>query len=152
MGCVVTKAFGILLGFIANLVLHDFSENLSWRLQLAAPLLPTVVLLPLIYFCPESPSWSIKSGRYDDAYHALQQLRNTDLQAAIELYSTHLSRLTAIKTSESSKTKASKSTFLSLFTIPRNRHAVYASYTVMLSQQLWYEPSPISFPDPSPPH
>ena len=129
-------AFGIFLGFLANLALvlyYDLHPRLIWRLQLAAPLVPTVPLLLTIYACPESPAWEIKRHRYDLAFGSLLSLRNTSLQAATELYFTYLSR-------RKNKLSQNQSTFLtklkSLLTAPRNRHALYASYTVMLSQQL----------------
>lgn len=126
-------ALGIFIGFAANVAFYNLSADLTWRSQLAAPLLPTVPLLILIYLCPESPAWYIKHHCYDLAFKSLARLRNIRLQAASELYSIFLS------SRSSSKPGHEKSYFrklLSLFTIPRNRHALYASYTVMLTQQL----------------
>ena len=130
-------AFGIFLGFLANVIFvmqYTGREELIWRLQLAAPLIPAIPLLILVYNCPESPAWHIKRHSYSSAFASLLRLRNTPLQAAIELYSTNLSRrrnkiATALQPRFLSKLK-------SLFQIPRNRHALYASYTVMLGQQL----------------
>ena len=73
-------AFGIFLGFCANLALHGAGKN-AWRLELGSAFIPVVPLLFGIWFCPESPRWYIKKGRYHEAYDSLVKLRNTPLQA-----------------------------------------------------------------------
>ena len=138
-------AFGILVGFLANAALYyggegqDYRLKVLWRLQLSAPFIPASALFLLVFRCPESPSWYIKGSRYDRAFSSLCQLRNTELQAACELYSTYIARrsnaLPAYQSWFSSLLSIVKN-FISLFTVPRNRFALYASYTVMLSQQL----------------
>lgn len=141
-------AFGIFLGFTANVLLYNHGSK-TWRFQLAAPFIPIVPLLFTVYTCPESPAWHIKSNRYNDAYTSLHRLRNTELQAARELYATYLqqqSRLTntpKARTSNpdtpnmKSRPKSSYPTrLLQLLTTPRIRTATLASFTVMLSQQL----------------
>jgi hypothetical protein len=149
-------AFGIFLGFVANVAFYDYGPAIVWRLQLGAPIIPTMPLLMLVYLCPEAPAWHIKRGRYDLAFSSLVQLRNTKLQAAYELYSDYRIRRKNAKFSSSGERYQilhrhstltdsaigfiEPSTFLTklkaLFTVARNRHAVYASYTVMISQQL----------------
>jgi hypothetical protein len=108
-------------------------EELIWRFQLAAPLIPTVPLLLLVYNCTESSAWYIKRHNYSQAFASLIRLRNTSLQAAVELYSTYLTR-------RRNKAALIQQPFFaklkSLLQMPRNRHALYASYTVMLGQQL----------------
>lgn len=44
-------AFGIFLGFCANLALKDVG-SIAWRLQLGSAFLPAVPLVIGIYFCP----------------------------------------------------------------------------------------------------
>lgn len=73
-------AFGIFLGFCANLALQDVGD-IAWRLQLGSAFIPAIPLLLGVYFCPESPRWYIKKGRYRDAYASLVKLRNSPLQA-----------------------------------------------------------------------
>ena len=126
-------AFGIFLGFMANVAVYDYGPN-TWRLQLAAPFIPAMLLLIMVYKCPESPAWYIKTSRYDLAYLSLSRLRNAEVQAAKELYASYLQQQRMSKFANSSSSYLSKLT--DLFTIPRIRHATLASETVMLSQQL----------------
>ena len=128
-------AFGIFLGFSANLALQGVG-NIAWRLELGSAFLPAVPLLIGVYFCPESPRWYLKKGRYHDAYASLVKLRNTPLQAgwlhttsfristcshslqlAISTTSTLNSRLRLISSgSEATTSSASWSSSLSLAT------------------------------------
>ena len=126
-------ALGIFIGFVANVAVYDFGPN-TWRLQLAGPFLSTVPLLALIYVCPESPAWHLKHGsRYDLAYQSLVRLRNTELQAAREVYMSYLQRSAKPSTDGSYIQQ-----IVELFTIPRIRRATLAGYVVMIAQQ--YEP------------
>ena len=47
-------ALGICLGFSANLILAQTGVH-AWRWQTASSVLPTIILLTLIYVVPESP-------------------------------------------------------------------------------------------------
>lgn len=88
-----------------------------------------------MYACPESPSWHIKHGsRYDSAFRSLARLRNTELQAAKELYQTYLQRHNSRIDYEADTSYFA--TLAQLFTVPRIRRATLAAYTVMISQQL----------------
>ncbi|KAF8915551.1 hypothetical protein CPB85DRAFT_1374998 [Mucidula mucida] len=118
-------AFGIFLGFCANLALYKVGD-IAWRLQLGSAFLPAVPLVIGIYFCPESPRWYMKKGRYQQAFKSFLRLRNTPLQAARDLYYVHR--------------QLQEDTYLSraveLFTIPRVRRATLASFVVMIAQQM----------------
>ncbi|ETI24961.1 hypothetical protein G647_04331 [Cladophialophora carrionii CBS 160.54] len=128
-------AFGIFLGFVANAAVYHYGDN-AWRLQLAGPFIPTIPLLSMLYFCPESPAWYLKNGtRYDLAFRSLVRLRNTELQAAKELYSTYRQHIVKSKFADPEEPSFSRKIF-NLFTVPRIRRATTASYVVMLSQQL----------------
>lgn len=90
----------------------------------------------MLYMCPESPAWYIKNGdRYDLAFRSLRTLRNTELQAAKEIYSTYIQRRTKSKVADAKEASYSHRIF-ELFSVPRIRRATTASYVVMLSQQL----------------
>ncbi|MCJ1477790.1 hypothetical protein MMC13_006463 [Lambiella insularis] len=125
-------AFGIFLGFCGNLAVYD-TGAISWRLQLGSAFIPAVPLVVGVYFCPESPRWYIKKGRYADAFKSLCRLRNTPLQAARDLYFIHAQLL---EESEIIGESNYLTRFVELFTIPRVRRATLASFTVMLAQQM----------------
>ncbi|KAI9736988.1 MAG: hypothetical protein M1834_000577 [Cirrosporium novae-zelandiae] len=125
-------AFGIFLGFCANLAVKD-TGTIAWRLQLGSAFIPAVPLFVGIYFCPESPRWHIKKGRFVEAYKSLVRLRNTKFQAARDLYYIHA------QIKEESKFIGESNyliRFVELFTIPRVRRATLASFIVMIAQQM----------------
>ncbi|KAJ9099195.1 hypothetical protein QFC21_004075 [Naganishia friedmannii] len=78
-------AFGIFLGFCANVIVID-TGSIAWRLQLGSAFIPAVPLAIGIYFCPESPRWLMKKGRYPQAMRSLLRLRHSRLQAARDIY------------------------------------------------------------------
>ena len=89
-----------------------------------------------VYFCPESPRWYIKKKQYAKAYASLKRLRNTELQAARDLYYIHAQievESLFVKTNYLIR-------FIELFTIPRVRRATLASWTVMIAQQMARQP------------
>jgi hypothetical protein len=105
----------------------------TWRLQLGSAFIPAVPLVLGIFFCPESPRWYIKKGRYHDAFESLCRLRNSRLQAARDLYYIHAQL--AVEREVVTKSNYLMR-FVELFTIPRVRRATIASGTVMLAQQM----------------
>ncbi|EJD03081.1 uncharacterized protein FOMMEDRAFT_84814 [Fomitiporia mediterranea MF3/22] len=125
-------AFGIFLGFAANLVVLN-AGRIAWRLQIGSAFIPAIPLLCGIYFCPESPRWYMKKGRYRDAYNSLLKLRNHPLQAARDLYYVHAQLQVE---SEFIGQSNYLTRFIELFTIPRVRRATLASFVVMLAQQM----------------
>lgn len=125
-------AFGIFLGYCANLAVFNIRE-IAWRLQLGSAFIPALPLLILIYFCPESPRWCMKKNRYPQAFRSLLRLRNDPLQAARDLYYIH-SQLEIEKHIIGKSNYVTR--FFQLFTIPRVRRATLASFTVMIAQQM----------------
>lgn len=125
-------AFGIFLGFCANLAVYDVVP-IGWRLQLGSAMIPAIPLLIGVYFCPESPRWYIKKGRHADAYRSLLRLRNTPLQAARDLYNIHVQLIAEADIIGRSNYVTR---FIELWTIPRVRRACAASSIVMLAQQM----------------
>lgn len=125
-------AFGIFLGFCANLAVKD-TGRIAWRLQIGSAFLPAVPLAIGIFFLPESPRWYIKKQRYQQAFRSLLKLRNHPLQAARDLY--YINAQVEIE-----KHIVGDSSYISrfgqLFTIPRVRRATLASFTVMIAQQM----------------
>ncbi|KAJ7213653.1 hypothetical protein B0H12DRAFT_1155841 [Mycena haematopus] len=127
-------AFGIFLGFCANLALYQVGR-VAWRLQLGSAFLPAIPLLLGIYLCPESPRWLMKKGRYHDAYASFKRLRNTELQAARDLYYVHRQLMEEFAVLRGANYFAR---FFELFTIPRIRRATLAAFVVMIAQQAFY--------------
>lgn len=60
-----------------------------WRWQTASSVLPTIILLTLIFACPESPRFLMKHQRYKEAYKTLLLLRGERILAAKELLYIH---------------------------------------------------------------
>ena len=81
-------AFGVFLGFSANLVATVAGKS-AWRWQLASAALPGLVLLGQIYQSPESPRFLMKRGKYPAAYQSLLALRGEPILTAKELLYIH---------------------------------------------------------------
>jgi len=75
----------------------------------------------------------MKNNRYQDAFKSFCRLRNSDLQAARDLYYVHKQLVEELAMAQGS---SYLSRFLELFTIPRIRRATVASWTVMIAQQM----------------
>ncbi|KAH6667895.1 hypothetical protein B0J14DRAFT_619902 [Halenospora varia] len=141
----VYDAFGSLLGFSANLAFHNIG-TLAWRLQLAAPCLPAIPLLCLIYTCPESPRFLIKKGKFRQAYKSLLYLNETPLQAARDLYLIHVQNLAEISSynlntpeqdlKEFWRAPGFWRKFYQLFTVQRMTTSLLAAVVLMVAQQL----------------
>jgi hypothetical protein len=116
----------------ANAVVKDVG-TIAWRLQLGSAFIPAVPLAVLIFFCPESPRWLMKKGKYQKAFKSFQRLRHTELIAARDLYYAHV-QLAHENSIIQGKTYLSR--FTELFTIPRVRRGTLAASVVMLAQQM----------------
>jgi hypothetical protein len=75
----------------------------------------------------------MKKGRYSEAFKSFKRLRNSELQAARDLYYVH-------RQLQEEFAVLKGSTYFSrlgeLFTIPRVRRATLASFVVMIAQQM----------------
>ncbi|KZP12774.1 sugar transporter, partial [Athelia psychrophila] len=132
MGWQLWTAFGLFLGYAANVIVENVGKN-AWRLQLASAFIPAVPLAIGIFWCPESPRWLMKKNRYPEAYKSLKRLRFTELQASRDLYYIHIQLVEEQKIVRGANYVQR---FTELFTIPRVRRATLASFTVMLAQQM----------------
>ncbi|KAG8765475.1 hypothetical protein FRC15_006960 [Serendipita sp. 397] len=131
----VWTAFGIAMGFVADLALYYVPDRsgivgLNWRLMLGSAGIPAIIVCTNVFFCPESPRWLLGKGRVADAYHSLARLRNTPLQAARDTYYIQ-KQLEA----EDQLVSRGKLRIMELFTVPRNRRAALAAGIVMFMQQ-----------------
>nr|OQO06416.1 hypothetical protein B0A51_16154 [Rachicladosporium sp. CCFEE 5018] len=124
-------AFGILVGFSSNLIFMNIGP-LAWRYQLGAAFAPAVPLMALIWFCPESPRWLIKKGRYQKAFTNFCRIRNSELIAARELFYAH-SQIAAEGELFGGRTLWARA--MEIFTVPRIRRATLASSTIVIGQQ-----------------
>ncbi|KAG9944492.1 MFS transporter, partial [Aureobasidium melanogenum] len=127
-------AFGIMLGFSANLAVAG-AGDITWRLQLGSACIPAIPLLIGIYMVPESARWLIKKGRHQDAYKSLVRVRNSPLQAARDLYYIHV-QLEAEKAYLLERQSNFFKRAVELFTVPRLRRATQASGIIMIAQQM----------------
>ena len=84
----LAKALVAFFGFTANLVVSQVGPT-AWRWQTASSVLPTIVLLSLIFVCPESPRFLMKHQRYAAAYKTLLGLRGEPVLAAKEMLYVH---------------------------------------------------------------
>ncbi|KAH7131316.1 hypothetical protein EDB81DRAFT_696698 [Dactylonectria macrodidyma] len=125
-------AFGIFFGFCSNLVWYRIGD-LAWRFQLGAAFAPAIPVLIFVWFCPESPRWLIKKGRYQQSFESFCRIRNTEMQAARDLYYAHRQ---IIEEKDAFGGKTLMSRMWELFTVPRLRRATVASSWIVISQQL----------------
>ena len=129
---------GIFMGTCANLAVGK-TGSISWRLQFGSAFIPAVPIVLGIWFCPESPRWYMRKGRYLDAYKSLLRLRNTPMQACRDLYYMHclLEQEKVLVEEAGFKVNSNFFTrFVELFTVPRVRRATWAAGIVMIAQQM----------------
>jgi len=123
---------GIFLGFCANVIVKD-TGRIAWRLQLGSAFIPSFILGIGIYFCPESPRWLMKHGKYAQGFKSMQILRAHPIIAARDYYYSYVIYVEELRL-------AGGSTYFSrmwdCFKVPRIRRANYGASTVMLAQQM----------------
>ena len=114
-------------------------------------MIPALMLLPILFICPESPRFLIRNREYQKALRSLCALRRTELQACRDLVQTHKQLQLSLKTNygclvedeygeEAYQLEMKKMHFpqrvRQLFTIPRNRKACLSAFVAMMAQQL----------------
>ncbi|KAL4919762.1 hypothetical protein BDW62DRAFT_216674 [Aspergillus aurantiobrunneus] len=140
-------AFGIFIGFACA-----FIVDMDWRVLLGTPAIPSIVMLFLVFLCPESPRFLIRKNRYMDAFVSLRHLRGSDIQACRDLYYIHsqlqfesqrrlgLEHDEWLRREVYQEVEIERSNFFKrvwgLFSNKRNRRACVAAFIVMASQQL----------------
>lgn len=127
-------AFGIMFGYVSSLVFYHVKDTsnitgLNWRLMLGSAGFPAIFVMLQVYMLPESPRWLIKKGRYPDAFKSLCRVRNSELQAARDLYYIH------VLVVEEEAVVRGRNLVWELFSVPRVRRATLASGIVMYMQQ-----------------
>ncbi|KAL4875852.1 hypothetical protein BJY04DRAFT_150573 [Aspergillus karnatakaensis] len=123
---------GIFLGLLANVIVMN-TGDIAWRLQLGSAFIPSFILGVGIFFCPESPRWLMKHGKFAQAFQSMSKLRAHPIIAARDYY------YSFVIYQEEQKEAAGAGYFRRMadcFTIPRIRRANYGASTVMLAQQM----------------
>lgn len=123
---------GIFLGFLANIIVKDVGK-IAWRLQFGSAFIPSFLLMAGIWFCPESPRWLMKHGKFSKGFQSMRRLRAHDIIAARDYYYSY------INYEEEKKVAQGAGYFARLkdcFAIPRIRRANYGASTVMIAQQM----------------
>ncbi|KAM0511454.1 hypothetical protein ACHAPE_009893 [Trichoderma viride] len=124
-------SFGMFVGYCCNLIFYRVGK-LAWRFQLASAFAPAIPVVIFVWFCPESPRWLMKKGRYTESFQSFCRLRNTEMQSARDLYYAHCQVM------EEKDAFAGVSFWhraWELFSVPRLRRAVVASGWIVISQQ-----------------
>ncbi|KAJ9141884.1 Hexose transporter [Pleurostoma richardsiae] len=124
-------AFGIMLGYAADLAFYFTPSNINWRLMMGSAMFPAVIVCFLIPFYPESPRWYLTKNRHVDAFKSICRLRYEKVQAARDLF--YMWTLLEAEREAMSIGKANR--IREMFTIRRNRNAMIASEIVMFMQQ-----------------
>ena len=128
-------AMGIALGYVFCIAFyyvpeHNIGGGLNWRLMLGSAMLPALLALAQIPFCPESPRWLMGKGRFTEAWTSLRSIRKHDITAARDLFYQYV----LLKEEEGMDMPASRR-LKELFTVRRNRNATIASFIVTFMQQ-----------------
>ncbi|KAF7294522.1 General substrate transporter [Mycena kentingensis (nom. inval.)] len=65
----------------------EFNSTWAWRLPLLLQIIPPILVMSCVFFCPESPRWLISRGRMEEAREILVKYHSNDGQtnAVIEL-------------------------------------------------------------------
>ncbi|KAI3460328.1 hypothetical protein Pfo_016991 [Paulownia fortunei] len=74
----LSVTIGILLSYLLGLFV-------GWRLLAVLGILPCLILIPGLFFIPESPRWLAKMGMTDDFEASLQVLRGFDTDITLEV-------------------------------------------------------------------
>ena len=132
--------------------------GLNWRLMMGSPAVLALIVLFLVWFCPESPAWLMckdfglpaswswfpqPTRGHAAAYRAMCRLRKSNVQAARDCFKGYLQQQV-----EAGAERA-ESGWMSWFEPVkgrRNQRAFGATQTVMIMQQVSL---PLSFPTPS---
>lgn len=70
---------GIVIGFSSGLIFKDINPELAWRYMFATGIiLPSTLIVLVIYFMPESPRWLISKGRQEEAREILSRVYPED--------------------------------------------------------------------------
>ncbi|KAK7957326.1 glycosyl hydrolase [Apiospora aurea] len=147
-------ACGLMIGLLLNLIFAATIrvDDIVLGLMLGSPAVPAVILLFVLWSCPESPRYYMRVGSKNfnpkRAYQELRKIRGKcELLALKDIYLLHktieeehsMQQLPEAQQDAKEKPNATKRLsggFLDLFTQKRLRNALISASTVALSQQL----------------
>lgn len=120
--------------------------SLNWRIMVAAPMIPPIVLAMYIFYQPESPRWLLakaqttennkeRSKYYKTVFRDLTNLRNSELLASRDMILMHYRLKKEEELRKLANTVWYRRGVYELFSKRRNRRAVTASLIVMFFQQ-----------------
>ncbi|OXB38861.1 hypothetical protein LQV05_004016 [Cryptococcus neoformans] len=130
----VWTAFGIMLGYVADLIFYHVPDTpnitgLNWRLMLGSAGFPALIVMAQVFYLPESPRWLMAKGKYEKAYRSMLRLRGDEILAARDLY------YIFVLLEEEAAIVRGRNLFWELFSVGRNRRAMIGSTIVMFGQQ-----------------
>lgn len=128
-------AFGIMWGYVFSLIFYRVGANgvsggLNWRLMLGSAMIPAVLVMIQIPFCPESPRWLMGKDRYKEAYESTVKIRAHRILACRDLFYQHILMLEEESLSEPFLTRLKE-----MITVRRNRNGLLASCICAFMQQ-----------------
>lgn len=132
LNTVADCVLGIFLGFAANVIVKD-TGKIAWRLQLGSAFIPSFILGIGIFFCPESPRWLMKHGKFAKGFQSMVRLRAHPIIAARDYYYSFVIYQEELKEARGA---GYFRRMWDCFSIPRIRRANYGASTVMLAQQM----------------
>ncbi|BAU00107.1 hypothetical protein VIGAN_10167400 [Vigna angularis var. angularis] len=77
----VSFNFGLFFGYVSNYFLGKLTLKLGWRIMLALPAIPSLVLVILMLKLAESPRWLVMQGCVGEARKVLLLVSNTKEEA-----------------------------------------------------------------------
>lgn len=128
----------------------------NWRVILASPMVFPIVVVLLIYFCKESPRWTVAKAHrlrrerqtkrarhyYQKAFRDLDALSRDRLLAARDMFSHYYVLDQEFTVAQHLRDNPSKTwlgnKLAQLFGKSRNRRSITASLICMFAQQFWY--------------
>ncbi|KAK6131208.1 hypothetical protein DH2020_035048 [Rehmannia glutinosa] len=79
---IISYTLSVTIGIMLSYLLGLF---VGWRLLAVLGILPCLILIPGLFFIPESPRWLAKMGMTDDFEASLQVLRGFDTDISLEV-------------------------------------------------------------------
>lgn len=128
-------AFGIMWGYIFTLIFYRVKPTgvhggLNWRLTLGSAMLPALLVMIQIPFCPESPRWLMGKKRYREAFENTVKIRPHRVLACRDIFYQHI-----LLMEEESLQLPFWSRLRQIVSVRRNRNGLLASCICAFMQQ-----------------